>query len=806
MNITFLEGSVPLSKTFSLLRNGDIEKSNYPNIRQFTSHTYNVPSLVALHTLMLQHADQGHCLLKGILQRDLVSESRAGSTMASAYTQWLCLDVDGLPGIDTIEDFLKLLPREFQNVSYIAQYSASMGVIDKGLSAHLFFMLNQETNPLLIKQWLTRINLDTPILRESLRLARHANTLKWTLDITVNQNDKLIFIAPPQLAPGLKDKFKGERVTLVKKAKTTLAFDFSNCASGRIKDDTLTALNEHRKREGLPPKRKINEKVYKDVIVESVSTAANVTGIKHDRGFTYLNLNGGDSWGYYHPSADPEVIYNFKNEPNYITKELLPEYYTQALSDAKEAKKERAQEAREAMALPASDGKHYLAFINPVEDRYYRGIYDPQDNRILQLHSTNKVKVLNDFLMANDRPVPDYFEEWNMEFRFDDDNVCDLENRVINTYQRTEALRNPKAAKAVPPNIKALLQHVLADKDSIYEHFLNWLAVILQHRVHLKTGWLMHGTQNTGKGTLLAKVLTPLLGDATGMVPAGRVGSTFNALFKDKVIVMVDEVDVGHFQEDKGLYALFKYITGNDTIVIEDKNVSAAMAKNYLHLIFASNHPYPIPIPLNDERINVGNFQEVPLQEAFDDVNALRDALEDEVPTFAGYLLSRQCSLPRAQVPLQTEERRRLQMTGEDSVQEVINAIRTGDFQYFLDNWPAMECNDMLHILRGGIATYAEAMTEIVENTPGNVSREALRVLFYHITGRNSASETASKFSRKLGMRELKVRSVRVNGTKTNGVSVQWSISPEQHQEYLKRVNGITDIQSRLDKKTRRKQ
>jgi hypothetical protein len=54
---------------------------------------------------------------------------------------------------------------------------------------------------------------------------------------------------------------------------------------------------------------------------------ATITGIKRDRGFVYLNLNGGDSWGYYHSEDNAEYIYNFKGEPVYKTSELLPEYW-----------------------------------------------------------------------------------------------------------------------------------------------------------------------------------------------------------------------------------------------------------------------------------------------------------------------------------------------------------------------------------------------------------------------------------------------------------------------------------------------
>jgi hypothetical protein len=54
-----------------------------------------------------------------------------------------------------------------------------------------------------------------------------------------------------------------------------------------------------------------------------------ITDMKTERGFVYLNLNGGDSWAYYHPENNPDLIRNFKGEPAYLTKELLPDYWEQ---------------------------------------------------------------------------------------------------------------------------------------------------------------------------------------------------------------------------------------------------------------------------------------------------------------------------------------------------------------------------------------------------------------------------------------------------------------------------------------------
>jgi hypothetical protein len=47
--------------------------------------------------VLKKHAALGHCALKGTISRPLVKESRAGSTDTSATTEWIVLDLDGLP-------------------------------------------------------------------------------------------------------------------------------------------------------------------------------------------------------------------------------------------------------------------------------------------------------------------------------------------------------------------------------------------------------------------------------------------------------------------------------------------------------------------------------------------------------------------------------------------------------------------------------------------------------------------------------------------------------------------------------------
>ena len=87
-----------------------------------------------------------------------------------------------------------------------------------------------------------------------------------------------------------------------------------------------------------------------------------ITDMKTERGFVYFNLNGGDSWAYYHPSESPEFIYNFKGEPTYKTSELLPQYWAKLTQQA-------------ASGAPDAKGNIYLAFREFTSGVYWNGIY-----------------------------------------------------------------------------------------------------------------------------------------------------------------------------------------------------------------------------------------------------------------------------------------------------------------------------------------------------------------------------------------------------------------------------------------------
>jgi len=185
-------------------------------VKDFTSYEEVVADMTEFTAVVQKHAELGNCLLKGLLNNSLKNESRAGQTKADQETSWAVFDIDGLPYKPA--EFLAIIG--FEGADYLIQYSASAGIVNsKGESTtaqgmdryHIFFMLDKPYSPRHLKEWLKSLNLNLPQLKNHMELTASGMSLRWPLDITVCQNDKLIYIAPPTCGKGVTDTIAGSR-------------------------------------------------------------------------------------------------------------------------------------------------------------------------------------------------------------------------------------------------------------------------------------------------------------------------------------------------------------------------------------------------------------------------------------------------------------------------------------------------------------------------------------------------------------------------------------------------------------------
>lgn len=780
MELTFLEASVPLTKTITLT-DGKPETSAYPAVISVTSHNETTHTIAGMYDAMLEHAALGHCLLKGNTVRDLVNESRAGSTVPTAPTDWLCLDIDGLPHKTKIDSFLHILG--IDDITHIIQYSASQGLITSDLRCHVFVALTHPVAPPLIKQWLIAKNLELPLLNTALSLTSTHLALKYGLDITTCQNDKLIYIAPPTFK-GMKDPFgKKPRISLIASKHPSFDLDITSIPTPEVNRKlTTTAINKLRTAEGLEARSFKTTRINNlDILVKPDESF--ISGIKTDRGFVYFNLNGGNSWGYYHPENNPDYIHNFKGEPVFRTKELLPTYWEQISTTTKDVI------AAEVDPAPKRGSIQYLAFCDRRSSAYYRGEYNESTDALTLDEARNETQIKH-FLKQHGLPIGDFIPEWHRIYDPHSKTRVDVDKRTVNLFEPSIYMRTkPIPRSAPPPTILRVIHHALGNNEEITRHFINWLAYIIQKRNRTLTAWLLHGTTGTGKGVLINRILRPLLGDSNvvGTTMQG-LEDRFNAFLEHALIVYVDEMEHTALDNSRNVMAKLKNHITEEKIGIREMRKIQYEASNYSNWIFLSNRPNPLAIDREDRRFNVANFQTIsnkPSDEEF-------AAIDAELQHFHDFLALVPINLKAVNTPLITEDRNQQINVSETSLDSVLSEIDKGNFEFFMDELPTDDAYKTEDYGQQRVERYINTLKTLINRTDRktgvcNIGRDELRRLLEYLVGAQPPSP--SKFTRHLSHRNTQIRNVWIPELEkaTKGIPAAWK-NPELFDGYREQL------------------
>lgn len=771
MKLFFLKAAVPLTKTYERMPDKSVRKQPYPHVFNVTSVEESYSDIKDFGNLIVKYAQQGFCLVKGELTHPLNNESRAGSTNTMDETSWICLDVDGLPNVTDVEELLDELG--LSGVSYVVQYSAGYKVENNNLRCHIYIMLDKRYAAPTIKQWLIHLNLTTPMLASAIKLTRTGNTLHWPLDISTCQNDKLIYIATPQFK-NMKDPLPSGRIKYVRKARSKLSLNGFIPNPAVNKEQTKARIDTLRVAAGLPKRRE----VYKTIgTVEYLSKAdqAVITEMRTDRGFVYFNLNGGDSWAYYHPESNPQFIYNFKNEPTYLTKELLPDYWA---SVHKKQTDHNAATSHQG-AQTTQTGIIRLAFCDAKTSVYYRGYYDPATD-FLELNAAKSEKQIRDYAKQHNMPLGDFIPEWNYIFDPTSTTRVDVANKIVNMFQPSQPMltwmryKSPKVVSKCPPVTLRVINHVLGHDPAAVEHFINWIAYILQTRSRARTAWVFQGTTGTGKGVLMNKVLRPLFGEAhTTMRRMEELNEQYNHFMQSTFLVFVDEVQTSTLRNEKGVMAKLKNFITEPLVAIRRMYANAVEVPNHTNWIFASNQPDPVSIDKEDRRINVGRYQPNSITLSDKDI----DTLSTEIQAFHDFLMCYPIDERAAATPLNTADRQQLMAVSENSADTVSSALRDGNFVFFMEQLPTSNYQSTDPRDAARYDNYKNALVSILDRTQKNgtcaIARDELLALFQYTVG--GMPETPNKFTSYLRHHRIHVTAV-WNGTKTvNGMRTVWT-------------------------------
>lgn len=731
MRVYFLESSDGIPATKTIHANG--EKSNFNNLYRLTSHEHEISTPKEFFEVIQSHAQAQHCLLKGELTRPLRAESRASSTEPQGLTQWICLDLDNVEGMTDPDQFiLSVLPKEFHDVSYIWQASSSQG-FKPGLNGHIFMMLSQRVSAPLLKEFLADLNHTNETLKNQLALTKTGFALSYKLDITTCQNDKLLYIAPPVFV-GLEDPVPN-RIQFRDRANDLVTFTFQHKNTHETAQGLVAQL---RKEAGLP-KRTASFKTSGKIQYLANPHRAHVTGpTKHERGFVYLNINGGDSFAYYYPENDPTYLFNFKGEPIVQLKDFVPDYY---------------------QSLVPGDTKA-IVFREPETDQYYNGTWNGQE---LKLYPAKNKERLADFLAQYQQELPDPIPDW--EYTFDPTNFTrvDFDKRFANRWEPTGFLENYKNA-ALPPIARKVIESVTGNDKESTEHFINWLAFVVQTRRKTGTAWMMHGVEGTGKGLLFHNILVPILGiNYCKIINLDDLSDNFNEWLETCLILFVDEVRLDSSQKSK-LNRLKSLIT-EPVGRIRRMRANPYQVKLYNNIIMASNSEDAMYISETDRRFNVARRQTKRLIITQEEI----EHLQFELPAVTGFLMNYKYDPRKVNTPLVNDAKEQMKRASQNSSEQFFAALREGNLDFFLELGSLAPTPQ--HMLKA--AACRDTLTRWVGNLgqPIIITIDEIRSVYDYIQGQ-SEKHSPNVFRRLLDHNQVPTDTVELDGRMVKGTTV----------------------------------
>ena len=815
MQLTFLEAASGqrLSKHHSVV-NGF---TPYPHVKNVTSHEHTIPldgtGLANLERLMRDHSTNGHCLLKGGLKRPLENESRAGKTDRVSYSNLLVLDIDGItiPGHTNPKTFnstdisklakvvMRELPAAVQDCSFIAQASASLGLKGEKVSLHIFILLSHALPAKAMKLWFQHCNFESKLFSSQLELSSNGHSLKYPLDISVADNSKLIFIAPPTFEDGTHDPFTDcdERIVCVSGITDTL--DLGKLMSDISPEVVHQRSNEHKNK--LRVKRGFNAKKERLTIAtvdnksEEILTNPDRMSIQitDDTNPPYIrcNVNGGDSNAYYFKLEDPTYMFNFKGEPIWSIEQADPDFYKTLFDVYQE---EMAKEGRATFPVALRD--YYT-------DTHYNGVFDPNLNQfsedfpLMPCASSS----IEGFMRSHGRSRPDFVPDARVVFDPASDEAAVNLSTVpyfVNMFRKTEYLLSKReheplsmgdAAKIADscPLIYKLMTHILGGQNLEVEHFTNWLAYIFQTRRKAMTAWVLQGVPGTGKGIFYTKVLRPLFGNEhVPMRALQNIEEQFNLYMRQALFLVVDEFHMASANSGAMKIAdkLKNAITEN-TMTIRAMRSNQVEMPNYTNFIFLTNRMDAVKIEEGDRRYNIAPRQEQKLEHVYPEVIEGIDDISAELHKFAALLRNYNVNKQLVRTPIANNAKAQMAQVTMSVMEEFFAAVRHGNLGFFLDILDI----SLTNVLQGQEITTAQRFVKqwVAESQwPHSViPLEHMRVVYGVLTDDRLSQRDFQKKAARCGVSKERKRvhgSARSTGA-INGVVTSWKLDADQLTE-----------------------
>jgi hypothetical protein len=804
MELVFLKAKQRLAKEIS-----NKGTTPYPLTKNFTSeHVQVSKTKKGLHNL-LKHlqtqAAAGACLHKGLLKRPLINESRAMMADRVASTDLLILDIDSIqmptssaPDVRTIsEKIIAQLPECFQDVSYIAQASASLGLKKDKVSLHLFFLLDQPTQPKILKEWFKLLNYETDILSSQLSLSANGQSLSYKLDPSVAENSKIIYIAPPTFKDSIQDPISSDRFVLIERGSLTLDPRplLIHVNPERVHNLGVQVKDNLRKKLNLPKKTGKLSTISiggeaQEVLQNPDKMTIEVSRVNEP--YVNCNVNGGDSNGYYFVLTNPHYMYNFKGEPVWEIQKADPDFYRNIF---------------EIFADKIDQDKKLrpVALRDFYTDTYFNGVYDESIEQFTDsypLTPTNK-QAIDDFMRTHNRPSLDYVPDARVVFDPTNDKGIQLDEApyYVNLYRKTKYMLNQEEhvseltygtadkLHTITPHIATLISHVLGNGKTEFEHFVNWLAYIYQNKNKAMTAWIFTGVPGTGKGLFIHKVLKPLFGEQqVPMRALENIEEQFNLYLRTALFLAVDEFRMGDAGSIGKMADKLKHQITEPNLTIRAMRSNQIELPSFCNFIFLTNRADAVKIEEGDRRYNVAPRQEKKLDVTNVDLINNIDNIEKELYIFAGALNKFQVDYRMAHTALENEAKIQMKNISMSVLEEFAAAIRQRNLEYFTEvlDIPLTNTFDA-----GGISTaqrylkhwVAEVGTEII------IPMSQFKLVYDILTDTRNKLSTRD-FTKAMSRLNIKTARKRVSADKNasipRGVVLTWKLDDNIRNSLIK--------------------
>lgn len=787
MQICSLFATKPLRK---VLTRGQTQP--YPMVSHFTSEVNNVKDCKDLLTIVKSVSDRNGCLLKGVLDRPLSDESRAGHTSPDTPTEWVCIDVDGLPGYTSPEDFMTKVG--LGDVTFVFQYSASHGR-KPGLNCHIFFLLDEPVAPSKLKNWLQVLSTSYKATAAHIRLQASKVALKMPVDMSACQNDKLIYVARPAVEDGAVYSLPEEqRIGLVSRSRErATVMELSPAAHYTVVNPSVLGpgeasvlhipsdlvcmrerariVNELRAKEDLPPRHVNRFKTVNGVAYYPNPDPAKEYQTKSERGFVYLNLNGGDSWGYYFPEDHIEYVYNFKGEPVYRLADLIPDLYQRLM----------AQRMMPTDPAPGMQNAttHPLLFSS-LEDGVCAGEFDAK-NQAMKVARRISKEAAHSFAAKHQIVFdPKTLPLGSIQYRPDlPPGVTEEDGMfVVNTFVPSEVMtRELVTQSAPPPTTDRFIRRMMSGDEDLVKRFYHWLAWIVQYRTKTMTAWIFTGVQGSGKGTLFKSVFVPLLGRENAReIYVSNLEEKYNTYMKESLLLMVDEVSVDEHAKRDEIKNRLKSMITEEYVSVRAMHRDAVNTKTYSSFVLASNDYCPMVIEASDRRYFVPEY----VKDRLDTSDAIHLVLEAETPRLYGYLMGLDIDHELVMFPPMTAAKKdMIQMSATDT-ENLLLLLQNGDLKGLMDHLPEPGAT-VSYMMRATVLEALPTLMKWLEQDEVKITISDFATLHTLVTGKSQTSFTRlNRMLRRIG--------INLHGRSLN---VTWKTTAAERKKYAAQLKKL---------------